>query len=141
MTRIDTAALHADLTRQITEARRYHTMATTDQLPDLVDLYNQKTTALVAADGWLRHQAFDHGHKPGHTIHIQSLIEQLRLDLDEWLEYLDGEADRQHRHEHRVKTLRRLANEAPWFCVPDPFPEPGPGPVRRGGWLRRLVGT
>lgn len=140
MTRLDCHRLHSHLTDRIATARRYHTEATD---PGDRGRLDQHITALVAVDGWLRRQAADQLHERGTTVHPTGLIAsgRVRVDVDEYLEMLDSEMERHHGWEHRVKTLRGLANEAPqWAVQPDPFPESLTVPARRGLW-RRLVGA
>lgn len=131
MTRLDVARLHHHLEGRVMAGRRVLARCTGDapNVGHRVDTY-------VDALRWLRTQAARQS-----AARPRDFIEsgQVRLELDEWLEYLDGEAERLGRIEARARTLRQLAAEAKaWEIQPDPFPDPVPTPrwrQRAAAWL------
>ncbi len=121
MTRLDTAALHTWLTDALNQLQpNTGDGRTIAAIADDFDTY----AALFDIDGWLRTQAADQLHRPGHHLEPVALLEHpdLRIAVDDLHTWLTARAANTG-HETRAKTYAAVAAELPRFTLaPDPFP-------------------
>ncbi len=157
MTRLDTAALHHWLTEAITAAEngRNSWLADANRISQIAPTVaeNNYQAALDAADqaaalfdidGWLRTQAGDQLHQPGHDLNPTALLAsgQVEADVDELRTWIMARAAATP-IETRAKTYTAVAAELDRFALDAPFPSPvraprWEAPVPRR-WPHRLV--
>lgn len=150
MTLLDTARLHRWLTNQLDDLQpNAGDGRTTAAIADDFDQF----AALFDIDGWLRRQASDQLHRPGHDLNPDAHINHpdLRIPADDLRAWLTARADAAE-FETRAKTYAAVAAELDRYTLrPDPFPHgddtPGWAPpptlpsrlARAVEWARDLI--